>query len=67
MRQDTNRAVAMDEMNANRGDFSYQKNLVKVLERKTTLASCWIAIDDNRLAVDIWKAVMSGLIEIFVK
>ncbi len=43
------------EMNAGGGDFSYQNNFFDALERKTKLASHWIAIDDIRLAKIFWK------------
>ncbi len=54
-RENNIRAGITDEMNSSRGDFSYQIYLVDVLESKTTLASCWITIDDIRLAVNVWK------------
>ncbi len=55
----------MEETNASGGDFKNQDNIVEVLERKTTLASFQIAIDDCRLAVDVWTTEISGLIDLY--
>ncbi len=55
--------MAIDKIDVSGEDFSFQKDLVAVM--KITLASCWLAIDDSKLAVDVWKIEMSSLIELY--